>query len=185
MSVVPRDFDQLVARADTVFRGTVTEQHSLWKGEGEARRIVTRVTLSVQETFKGAAVPTQSIEFLGGTVGDRTLTIPGMPKFSVGETYVLFVANNGRQICPLVGAYQGQFRVEKDQTTGEERIFTHNRTPLGNTAALGKAAASDHPLASTPQRDRSDAISAAAFRMEIIQKVQAQGAHPAAELLND
>src|SRR4051812_29253111 len=82
MSVVPRDFDQLVARADTVFRGTVTDQRCLWKGEGRTRRIMTLVTLRVEETFKGEAAVVQTIELLGGSVGNQRIEIPGMPKFS-------------------------------------------------------------------------------------------------------
>ncbi len=44
MTVVARDFDQIVTRADTIFKGTVTSKMSEWTGEGNTRHIVTFVT---------------------------------------------------------------------------------------------------------------------------------------------
>lgn len=180
MSVVPRDFDQLVARADTVFKGTVTQQRCERRGEGENRRITTFVTFQVEETYKGQAVSTHVIELLGGTVEDERLEIPGMPTFSVGGSYVLFVINNGTQFCPLVGAYQGQFRVEKDQGTGEERIYTHDRQPVRDTKDLGKIDTEGNPLPNSSKPAILTALTAREFRDRIMQALREQTAHPIA-----
>src|ERR1700712_3865297 len=51
LTVVPRDFDELVTGADTVFKGAVTATTPSWVGDGENRHIVTRVTFRVEETY--------------------------------------------------------------------------------------------------------------------------------------
>lgn len=145
MTVVPRDFEALVARAETIFRGTVTGQESLWVGEGRTRRIVTRITFRAEETLKGEARPAPVLQFLGGTVGDETQEIVGMPRFAVGENAVLFVVNNGKQMCPLVGAYQGRFRVQTAPGDPETRVYTHDRAPVTDTAELGQLDANGAP----------------------------------------
>jgi hypothetical protein len=185
LSVVPRDFNQLVARAETIFKGTATQQYCTWKGEGEARRIVTLVTFRVEETYKGQDVSTLEIELLGGTVGDERLEIGGMPKFSIGDTYVLFVVNNGRQICPLVGVFQGQFLVENDQGNGTERILAHDRTPVYDTAALGKLDTAEQPHSNSSAHHPSEANSARDFRDQILQKAREQAEHPNPSLTED
>ena len=103
ITVIARDFDQLVTRADTVFKGTVASKTSQWTGQETTRHIVTFVTFKVDETYKGAAAPGQTLRFLGGTVGNDTMEVPDMPQFEVGQKAVLFVVGNGKQFCPLVG----------------------------------------------------------------------------------
>lgn len=176
MSVVPRNFDQLVARADTVFKGIVVQQRCVWKGEGETRRIMTLVTFRVDETYKGKAVATQVIELLGGIVDDQGLDVPGMPTFSIGESYVLFVVNNGRQICPFVGIQQGLFRVKREQGTNAERIYTSELEPVRDTAELDKVNATGASLSNRPLSLGAKAITATEFRDQIVQKVSEQRA---------
>ncbi len=138
LTVVPRTFGELVARADTVFRGTVVAKDSLWVGDGKTRHIATRVTFLVGETYKGTAAAQQTLEFVGGTVGGTTLEIPGVPRFEVGQDAVLFVVGNGKQFCPLVGIQQGRFHVVKDAATGNEHVFTDDGLPVARTAELGR-----------------------------------------------
>ncbi len=138
LTVVARDFDQLVARAETVFKGVVAHEESLWVGAGQTRHIATRVTFQVAETYKGEVLPEQTLEFVGGTVGGTTMSIPGVPRFEVGESAVLFVVGNGKQFCPLVGIHQGRFHVRTDAETGVERIFTDEGDPVVGPAELGQ-----------------------------------------------
>lgn len=151
LTVLPRDFETLVAQAETVFKGTVVGQESAWTGEGQNRHIVTRVTFQVLETYKGVAASSQTLEFLGGTVDGQTLLVPGMPRFSIGETAVLFAVGNGQQICPLVGAYQGRFQVRRDPATAREQIYTHDGRPVTDTARIGAEAATTDRTGSSTQ----------------------------------
>lgn len=181
ISMVARDFDQLVTRADTVFKGTVTAKTSQWTGENSTRRIVTRVSFHVEETYKGESLPDQTLQFLGGTVGDDTMEVPDMPQFEVGQKAVLFVVGNGKQYCPLVGITQGRYHVVKETATGRERIFTDDFSPVSRTADIGKVDASGVPLLRRTARanaagtgaSASEAMAADDFRAEVLGKVAA------------
>ena len=119
-------------RADAVFRGEVVATRALWVGSTpETRHIATRVTFRVHEAYKGNAAAMETLEFAGGTVDGKTLTVPGVPQFSVGQVAVLFVVGQGKQFCPLVGIAQGRFHVVKDATTGTERVPDERRRPIG------------------------------------------------------
>ena len=171
LTVVPRDFDQLVTRAELVFKGAVSRKESLWVGAGETRHIATRVTFQVAETYKGESSTEQTLEFVGGTVGDTTLQIPGVPQFEVGQNAVLFVVGNGKQFCPLVGIHQGRFHVRKDEATGAERIFTDEGDPVVDTAELGRVDEKGVPLLHRYAGTSAQAITAETFRANIVTKV--------------
>lgn len=185
LTAVTRDFDALVARAETIFKGTVTAQESLWTGEGQTRRIITRVTFQVLETYKGVAASSQTLEFLGGTVAGRTLNVPDMPKFSLGETVVLFAVGNGQQICPLVGAYQGRFSVLRDTTATEERVFTHDGNPVVDIALVGQVNETTGAPALRAYRDHptAKAMTTEAFKERIAQKLRERKAQGMVEVL--
>ena len=177
ITVVPRNFDELVARADTVFKGSVATVTSQWIGEGSIRHIVTFVTFQVEETYKGEAAPVQTLRFLGGTVGPDTLEVADMPIFTTGQKAVLFVVGNGKQFCPLVGVYQGRFHVTTD-SAGLERVTTNDGSPVASTAEIGQFEADGTPTlrryaAKTP------GMTAASFKAEILGKVTAQKTSPA------
>ena len=171
MTLVARSFDELVARADTVFKGQVAAKTSLWVGDGESRHIATRVTFQVEESYKGDASPEQTLEFVGGTVEGTTLKIPGMPEFEVGQVAMLFVVGNGVQFCPLVGVTQGRFHVVKDAASGTEQVFTDDHLPVANTAALGQFDEAGIPRLKHLKDNGAQPMTAAAFKAEIIGKV--------------
>ncbi len=173
LTVIARDFDQLVARADTVFKGTVTAKQSEWTGEGANRHIVTFVTFQVEETYKGSPASTQTLRILGGTVGDDTLQVPEMPQFTVGQKAVLFVVNNGKQFCPLVGIAQGRFHVRNDAASGRERVFTDDGSPVVSTVDLGKVDDKGAPRLQRDAHPGAQAMTVDDFRAEILAKVAA------------
>ncbi len=173
ITTITRNFDQLVSRADTVFKGAVSAKTSQWIGEGTQRHIVTFVTFQVRETYKGAPAAVQTLRFLGGTVGDDTMTVPDMPQFTVGQTAVLFVVNNGKQFCPLVGVAQGRYHVTKDATTGNERIFTDDKLPVVNTTEIGQLDQAGVPRLQRYAHTNAEAITVEQFKSEILGKVAA------------
>ncbi len=176
ITVVPRDLDQLVQRADTVFKGEVIAKQARWAGDTpETRHIATRVTFRVRETYKGNAVPVATLEFAGGTVDGKTLAVPGVPQFSVGQVAVLFVVGQGRQFCPLVGIAQGRFHVVKDAATGTERILTDDGGPLVSTAEIGQVDETGAPRVKHYPGTSVQAMAADTFKAEILGKVAALG----------
>ena len=185
LTVAPRDFDGLVSHAEIIFKGTVVAQTSLWTGGGSTRQIVTRVTFQVAETYKGTAASPQTLEFLGGTVDGQTLLVPGLPKFVIGETAVLFVVGNGQQICPLVGAFQGRFHVRKDAATALERIYAHDGSPVMDTTRIGDAGKAKTDAASPAAVAAESPLPADTFRQRIAEKLRERRALNLPEVARD
>ena len=135
--MVAPTFDELVARAESVFLGRVVALRSTWVDSRAGRAIVTDVTFAIERTVKGTVYAERSLEFLGGTIGDDTLRVSGMPEFHVGDRDVLFVSETGRPVSPLVGFMYGRFRVVRDARTGTELVRTHDGRPLGSVDEVG------------------------------------------------
>ena len=140
-SVVAPTFDELVARAESVFLGRAVALRSTWVDSRAGRAIVTDVTFAIERTVKGTVYAERSLEFLGGTIGDDTLRVSGMPEFHVGDRDVLFVSETGRPISPLVGFTYGRFRVVRDTRTGTDLVRTHDGRPLGSVDEVGNRSA--------------------------------------------
>jgi len=127
MVVVKRDFPDLVARSEQIVIGTVTDIHEERDVSGAPFTLVTLSDLSV---LKGDVGSTLTLRFYGGHAGDVVVAIPDMPRFTVGERDVLFVAGNDRDVCPLVGVWQGRFYVRFDPTVGTDVVEDSNHEPL-------------------------------------------------------
>lgn len=136
-SILPPTFDELVARADEVILARVVARQSSWVTSRTGRAIVTDVTFSIERTLKGESRVQRTLEFLGGTVGDDTLTVVGIPEFRVNDRDVLFVRDSGRPASPLVGFSYGRFRVVRDATFGTDIIRTFDGRPLASLADVG------------------------------------------------
>ena len=136
-TVVAPTFDELVMRAESVIVARVAATRSAWVASRSGRAIVTDVTVSIERTLKGPTYAERSFEFLGGTVGDDTLTVDGMPEFHVGDRDVLFISEAGRPASPLVGFMYGRFRIIPDSRTGADIVRTHDGRPLASTNEVG------------------------------------------------
>lgn len=128
-SVTPPTFAALVDRAGSAFRGEVVAQRAELVTRGADRAIFTYVTFRVVEVLKGAPPAVVTLEFLGGTVGELTLDVAGMPQFAVGRQEIVFVENAGPQICPLVAMSFGRYRIQRD-AAGAEFVARDNGAPL-------------------------------------------------------
>jgi len=132
-TVIAPSFDRMVDSSDYIVRATVKSVTSEWRDNPDKpgqRYIGSRVALEVLEVIKGTPPSPLVLDLVGGRVGDKELTIEGMPRFVVGEDTVLFVKGNGRLIVPLVGMMHGKFSVRRDKRTGREEILRHNGDPL-------------------------------------------------------
>lgn len=136
-SILPPTFDELVARADEVILARVVARQSSWVTSRSGRAIVTDVTFAIERTLKGEWRIQRTLEFLGGTVGEDTLTVVGIPEFLVNDRDVLFVRDTGRPASPLVGFSYGRFRVVRDSTFGTDIIRTFDGRPLASLDEVG------------------------------------------------
>jgi hypothetical protein len=137
-TVIPPTFDQLVARAQSVFVAEVIDVRAVWRDTRERRVIKTLVTFRVEDVWKGSASPTTQLEFLGGTIDDVTLQVHGVPQFRPGQRELLFVVDGGRpMVSPLVGFMHGRMRVERDPATGVDRVRTFDGRSFTSVAEIG------------------------------------------------
>jgi hypothetical protein len=162
-TVIPPTFDTLVSRAGTIFVGEVIDVRGEWESTPEGRSIITLVTFRVSDVWKGTVGPVTQLEFLGGTIGDVSMVVAGMPRFTLGQRDVLFVGTTARAISPLVGFMHGRMRVERDGS-GVERVRTFDGQPLGSVAHIGPQREAARLAGVTPMR-LSDL--AAAVRVEM------------------
>jgi len=120
--------DEMLQQSQLVFEGTVTAIKAM---ENSQKRIHTYVTFEIEDIIKGEYPGnTLTLRFLGGTVGDVTMTVSDMRLPQKGEHGIYFVELLERfQVNPLYGWSQGHFIVECDDT-GIGRIMTNRRLPV-------------------------------------------------------
>ena len=133
------------------------------------------MTFSNLDILKGAAAPPLTLRFLGGPTPDGTiLQIAGVPQFTIGERNVLFVAGNDHYAVPLVGIWQGVYRVVFDSTRGVDTIQTHAGQPLTTLPPGppgGQQALSDDSITSGLSASPQDGMSLETFSQFIQQEV--------------
>ena len=129
-TVIEKSFSALVQDAEVIAIGTVTAIEAEWDAQKKAP--FTLVTFSDLEVLKGAAGQTElTLRFLGGPTPDGLIMqIAGVPQFTPGERYVIFCVGNEHNAVPLVGMWQGVYRVVFDAERGIETIHTHARQPV-------------------------------------------------------
>ncbi|HEY1110351.1 MAG TPA: hypothetical protein VGE76_17000 [Opitutaceae bacterium] len=166
-TVVPPSFSDLVSKADAIHRGTVTavDARRVATPDGSGSFIMTYVTVAIERTLKGAAAKELTLEFVGGTVGEKRMIVKGMPTFAVGDREFFFVQKNGVQFCPLVAMMHGRYRVLRDEAAAREFVARDNRSPLTDTSEVGL------PMAELPASVRAAntarALTPAAFESGI------------------
>jgi len=173
-SVIAPTFAELVDEADAIYRATVTAVEARPATAPDGRAIIkTYVTFAVARTLKGDARAAVTLEFLGGSAGGRTLSVRGMPTFTVGTEDFVFVQRNGTQFCPLVAMMHGRYRVARDPATSAAYIARDNGLPLGDLAEIGQSpAALPAPiLAARAASLRATAVTPAAFEAGILGEV--------------
>jgi hypothetical protein len=149
-TVIPPTFESLVSTANTIFVGEVMNVRAIWTSTRQGRAIVTQVTFKVEDVWKGRIGAVTQLEFLGGTIGETTMEVVGMPVFREGQRSVLFVSPEARSVSPLVGFWHGRMRVERDPY-GVDRVRTHDGRSLGHPAEVG-ANRPNYMLSVTPMR---------------------------------
>ena len=172
-TVLEKSFAALVQEAEIIAVGSVTAIAAEWDADREAP--FTLVTFSNLDILKGAAATPLTLRFLGGPTPDGSiLQIAGVPQFTIGERNVLFVAGNDHYAVPLVGIWQGVYRVVFDSTRGVDTIQTYAGQPLTTLPTGppgGQQALSDDSIASGLSASPQDGMSLETFSQFIEQEV--------------
>ena len=169
-TVVKMTFSQVVDSAELIAIGTVSAIEETWDAEREMP--FTDVTLSDIEVLKGAARGGElTLRFLGGPAPNGlTLAVSGMPRFAVKEQAVVFSAGNGVYACPLVGWWQGLYRVVFDGERNVLVVVDHAWRPV--VALDGVVGGRDARVSAAVQTPAADALTLDEFKGLIAEELQ-------------
>src|SRR5271156_5588531 len=110
------------AAATTLERAQCLGNSVAWDG-GE---IWTFTSFEVEDSWKGAptgAAQQVTVRLLGGSVGNLTSTVSGVPRFRSGEEVILFLQPTARGDFSIVSWVQGTFRIHRDARSGAETVI--------------------------------------------------------------
>lgn len=135
----PFDEATLTALSTAIVTGTVTSDAAVVRHG----RIVTETTVAVEQILKGAVTgPSITVTTPGGRVGDETLVVHGMPRFTVGDWVLLYVQRGRRGQLRPTGFALGAYRLETapdGSIVGVRAIPTPERRTLSDVAAMTQA----------------------------------------------
>lgn len=101
--------------AERVVLGRVTTVEAVWRtNEFGDRLIVSVVNVAVDETLRGPAQASVTVEVEGGTIGDLTLHVSDLESVAPGDRAVFYLARNARGV--FVPHLRGQGLLKLDRT---------------------------------------------------------------------
>lgn len=113
-SVLPLYLEEMIDTAAVAFEGTCTGNRS--ERDPATRLVVTYTTFEVRDVLKGTVGPTRVIKQVGGSLpddGGLQYRVEGVPTFTVGEDYVVFLAGESSAgFSSPIGLAQGKFRIK-------------------------------------------------------------------------
>jgi len=111
--ILALDLPAMAQRADAVAVVEVTSARAAW--DSAHQRILSTIEVAVVESWKGSPAPATRITIRqpGGTVGDVTMVVSGMPRFSLGERALVFLQGPAER-ATVVGMAQGKRAIHRD-----------------------------------------------------------------------
>lgn len=126
--------EDLVQRADVIIIGKVTAMNSEWSRDRS--RILTRVTISVDQHIKGEASENSvTIIVPGGEVDGIGEVYSHFARFKADEHVVVFAARDRRGQLQVVGGDEGKATVRREEDTGRQ-VVSDNESLQMFTAKL-------------------------------------------------
>ncbi|MEK7467865.1 MAG: hypothetical protein AAB074_10665 [Planctomycetota bacterium] len=124
---------RIVQESERVVTGTVLTAQAQWldpDGDG-VQSIYTVATFRVDQSIKGPDQPGAllTLHAFGGTIGNRTMTAPGVPLFQKDERLLLCLTREitTAKFSAVVGAVQGRWVIRTDSSGADQarRDFEH------------------------------------------------------------
>ena len=170
-SVVAKPFSAVVQESEVIAVGTVTTIAAEW--DVAHKQPFTLITFSSLDVLKGAHTePALTLRLLGGPHPDgNILQVAGVPQFSLGERLVVFVTGNDHYAVPLVGLWQGVYRVVFDAARGVDTIYTHARQPVTSLPTATGGILHDEGQQTSAVQQPAPAMSLETFTAVIAQEV--------------
>lgn len=154
-TVLDISFDALVAAADVVFDGTVTDVAI--SSDPSSGKPTKTVTFAVATMLKGSARREISLAFRGLQQADGTMFwVEGSPDFHVGDRDVVFAYVDRDYESPIVGIWQGRMNVVRD---GDREMVRTDKS-IANPAASGapQHGANTGAMSLVPLKDLEQAV---------------------------
>jgi hypothetical protein len=101
--------DEMVARSTAIVRARAVTASALWIGP----TIYTRTHFQVLETWKGPNAAAVDVTEPGGSIGSAAQEYSGVPHFTPGQEFVLFLWTGPSGRTQVIGLSQGIFSVER------------------------------------------------------------------------
>ena len=112
---------KVIVRARCVANSTVWDEGEIW----------TRTTFDVEESWSGPPGSRQiAVRLLGGSLGNITSHVSGIPRFQPGEDTVLFLEASRNGDFAIVSWQQGTFRIRPNAAMGEEIVVQDTASVL-------------------------------------------------------
>lgn len=143
-TVLPVSLQRMSGTAELIFHGRVIDNEVRF--DDISGRVATFTTFAVIDVIKGAAGDTHTIKQIGGQLPNARVRqiIHGVPQFSVGAEYVVFLPAVSRLgFCSPIGLSQGRFSIT--QHNGETVVS--NGRPVGALLETSTANTPNAPLA--------------------------------------
>ncbi len=124
--ILALDLPAMIGRADRIAVVDVVSATPGWNERHD--RISTTIELTVVDCWKGnlAAGDRLTLRQPGGTVGDITTTVDGMPRFTPGERALVFLRGPADR-ATVVGLTQGKRPVRRDPSSGRWMVTAPDR----------------------------------------------------------
>jgi hypothetical protein len=116
---------QMAQRATLIVRARCRANSAGW----DAGEIWTLTDFEIVAVWRGSAPARITVRLLGGTAGNLTSSVSGVPRFRPGEEVVLFLEPTPRGDYSVLSWEQGTFRIRRDHVTHEE-IVTRDASPF-------------------------------------------------------
>lgn len=130
-SVVRLDFDSLCVNSERIVRARCVSSDGVVSDDRTGVR--TETHFEVLETVKGPDTATLLLSLPGGRVGDRWVTVLGIPTFEAGAEVVLFLSKPDAKGSPWpMGLSQGCYSVSKNRYV----LLQRGATPLPDAPAF-------------------------------------------------
>lgn len=143
-TVRPMLLDEIIDTAATAFHGRCIANRT--ELDPATNLVVTFTTFEVSDVLKGQVTATHVIKQIGGTLPDGRsgMLVQGVPRFVVGEEYVVFLAGvSSMGFSSPIGLSQGNFSVQqsaagKTIATGADFRELTAKMPLAAMPPAGK-----------------------------------------------
>jgi hypothetical protein len=132
------DLPEIVQQAEIIADVTVTHVDSYWASPAGVKAIRTKVTFALNRpALKGQVSSPFSLEFLGGTVGNRRVAVDSMPQLLIGERLVIFSYGPDKTfVSPFIGMDQGIMRVAHDDLNSVDRVYRWWGQPVNESQSF-------------------------------------------------